>query len=81
MLPRTVVLRKMDESEDPYLPRKDDHLVEPMYSGLGLDGDEEAAELLHEVDPDERRPGRLLRWIRSARDVMRGRLSRPGRDR
>jgi len=72
----------MTASEEPYQPRKDDHLVEPMYSGLGLDGDEEAAEFLHEVDPDEPRPrGRWLRWIRSARDVMRGRLSRPGRDR
>jgi len=71
----------MNPSNEPYRPRKDDHLVEPLLSGLGFEGDEAAQELLHEVDPELERPGRLLRWIRSARDVMRGSLSRPRRDR
>jgi len=27
---------------DPHSPRKDDHLVEPMYAGLGLEGGEQS---------------------------------------
>ena len=71
----------MNPSNEPYRPRKDDHLVEPLLSGLGLEGDEVAEEMMHEMDPEQDRPGRLLRWIRSARDVMRGSRSRPRRDR
>jgi len=61
----------MNEDRDDHRPREHDHLVEPMYSGLGV-GDEEAARaFLHEVDPDAEEPGVLLRWIRSARRILR----------
>ena len=48
-------------SEEPYRPREDDHLVEPVFAGLGV-GDEEGAE--SERD-DVRRPGWLARLWRA----------------
>ena len=67
----------MTEDEEEYRPRKDDHRVEPMYSGLGLGDDQarESAGARHEVEPDSEQPGLLLRWIRSAREIMRGERS------
>ena len=59
------------DDDDDYRPRKDDHLVEPMFSGLGVNADDDAREFLHEEDPEAEEPGKLLRWIRSARQVMR----------
>ena len=68
----------MGEDEGDYRPRANDHLVEPMYSGLGVGGDEEAREFLHEVDPEADEPGVFLRFLRSARRLMgRGGAVRP----
>ena len=61
--------------QEPYRPRETDHLVEPMYSGLGVDGVEEPVEGIdardgeaRATDPvNERLLVRFLRLLRIVR--------------
>jgi len=56
-------------SNEDYSPRRDDHLVEPMFAGLGVgDGEEEGSEEVEsgEVEAHGERPGfwrRLWSWL------------------
>lgn len=61
--------------DDPYTPRQHDHLVEPMYAGLGCDGDardgegerEAAGHVVAAPSGLWAALGRLLRSLRRAR--------------
>lgn len=53
--------------DEDFRPRENDHLVEPMFAGLGVDGDEPAPEG-DEVSAQNGRSllARVLAWLRAA---------------
>ena len=50
----------MDDPDEPYRPRESDHLVEPMFAGLGV-GEKEAE---HPLEEDPTPPTLLIRLLR-----------------
>jgi hypothetical protein len=73
-----------DAREQEFRPRKHDSLVEPIFAGLGVEGEEEPRS--EREEPSERATGRAARpgaWARLLRflGLRRARASRPERGR
>lgn len=56
----------MGDSDETYRPRESDHLVEPMFAGLGV-GDEDAGETEKEPQVRPTLWTRLVRFLRGRR--------------
>ncbi|HED66123.1 MAG TPA: hypothetical protein ENJ09_11280 [Planctomycetes bacterium] len=56
----------MDAPDEPYRPRESDHLVEPMFAGLGVEAEREEREQAADTPERQSRPhpiARFLRWL------------------